>query len=140
MGGWIQYAFSPTVSAWLGHHFYLHWRYSMDREFLKQKAYPWIRDVAIFLKEISELTDNKMRKLPISSSPEIYNNSRDAWFRETTNYDLSLIRWTYEKAAELAIEVGEVGEAKKWTSILSQWPELLADKQSGLMFGKKSTL
>ena len=108
----------------------------MDREFLKQKAYPWIRDVAIFLKEISEVTDNKMRKLPISSSPEIYNNSRDAWFRETTNYDLSLIRWTYEKAAELAFEVGEVAEAKKWNSILSQWPELLADKQSGLMFGK----
>ncbi len=136
MGGWIQYAFSPTVSAWLGHHFYLHWRYSMDREFLKQKAYPWIRDVAIFLKEISEVTDKEMRKLPISSSPEIYNNSRDAWFRETTNYDLSLIRWTYEKAAELAFEVGEVGEAKKWTRILSQWPELLIDKQSGLMFGQ----
>ena len=136
MGGWIQYAFSPTVAAWLGHHFYLHWRYSMDREFLKQKAYPWIRDVAIFLEEISEVTDKKMRKLPISSSPEIYNNSRDAWFGETTNYDLSLIRWTYEKAAELAFEVGEVEEAKKWTSILSQWPELLADKQSGLMFGQ----
>ena len=136
MGGWIQYAFSPTVSAWLGHHFYLHWRYSMDREFLKHKAYPWIRDVAIFLKEISEATDKGMRKLPISSSPEIYNNSRDAWFRETTNYDLSLIRWTYEKAAELAFEVGKVGEAKKWTSILSQWPELLVDKQSGLMFGQ----
>ena len=136
MGGWIQYAFSPTVSAWLGHHFYLHWRYSMDREFLKHKAYPWIRDVAIFLKEISEVTDNGMRKLPISSSPEIYNNSRDAWFRETTNYDLSLIRWTYEKAAELAFEVGKVGEAKKWTNILSQWPELLVDKQSGLMFGQ----
>ena len=136
MGGWIQYAFSPTVSAWLGHHFYLHWRYSMDREFLKKKAYPWIKDVAIFLKEISEVTDKEMRKLPISSSPEIYNNSRKAWFGETTNYDLSLIRWTYEKAAELAFEVGEVEEAKKWTSILSQWPELLVDKQSGLMFGQ----
>ena len=46
MGGWIQYSFSPTVSAWLGQHFYLHWRYSLDRNFLAEKAYPWIRDVA----------------------------------------------------------------------------------------------
>ena len=108
----------------------------MDREFLKQKAYPWIKDVAIFLEEITEVTDKGIRKLPISSSPEIYNNSRKAWFGETTNYDLALIRWTYEKAAELAVELGKVEEAKKWTSILSQWPELIIDKQSGLMFGQ----
>ncbi len=43
MGGWIQYSFGPTVSSWLAHHFYLHWRYSMDREFLEKEAYPWIQ-------------------------------------------------------------------------------------------------
>ncbi len=52
MGGWIQYSFGPTVSAWLGHHFYLHWRYSMDREFLENEAYPWIKDVAEYLEHI----------------------------------------------------------------------------------------
>ncbi|MEY4867972.1 MAG: hypothetical protein RIT36_871, partial [Bacteroidota bacterium] len=31
MGGWIQYALSPTVSSWLSHHYYLQWRYSMDK-------------------------------------------------------------------------------------------------------------
>ena len=136
MGGWIQYAFGPTVSAWLGHHFYLHWRYSMDREFLEEKAYPWIKDVAVFLEGISEVTDKGIRKLPISSSPEIYNNSRKAWFGETTNFDLALIRWTYEKAEELALEVGEEADAKRWANILSQWPELLVDEQNGLMFGR----
>jgi len=135
MGGWIQYSFGPTVSAWLGHHFYMHWRYSMDREFLEQKAYPWIKDVAVFLEGISEINDKGMRKLPISSSPEIYNNSKEAWFGETTNFDLALIRWTFEKAAELALEVGKEEEGKQWKSILSQWPELLVDEQTGLMFG-----
>lgn len=136
MGGWIQYAFGPTVSAWLGHHFYLHWRYSMDRDFLEEKAYPWIKEVAIFLEGISVVTDAGTRKLPISSSPEIYNNSAKAWFGETTNFDLALIRWTYEKAAELALELGEIEEAKKWTTLLEQWPGLLANEESGLMFGK----
>ncbi|MEN8158306.1 MAG: glycoside hydrolase family 95-like protein [Bacteroidota bacterium] len=134
MGGWIQYSFGHTVSAWLSHHFYLHWRYSMDRVFLEKRAYPWFKDVAIFLDEISVRSDDGERKLRISSSPEIYNNSRKAWFSETTNFDLALILWTYEKAAELATELGLGDEAAKWTNILSEWPELAVDPETGLMF------
>jgi alpha-L-fucosidase 2 len=95
MGGWIQYSFGPTVSAWLGHHFYLHWRYTMDREFLEKEAYPWIKDVADFLDKISVTDKTGLKKLPLSSSPEIYDNSRKAWFPEMTNFDLGLVRWTF---------------------------------------------
>lgn len=137
MGGWIQYSFGPTVSAWLAHHFYMHWRYSMDREFLEQKAYPWIRDVAIYLEQVSVVNEQGERKLPISSSPEVHNNSREAWFANTTNFDLALIRWTYEKAAELALEVGQNEDAKKWKELLVQWPELAVD-QSGLLFAPEN--
>lgn len=133
MGGWIQYSFGPTVSAWLGQHFYLHWRYSMDRAFLKEKAYPWVKDVAVYLKEVSTIDEHGMRKLPISSSPEIHNNSKEAWFGETTNFDLALIRWTFEKAAELAYELGNTKEAKSWEKILAEWSDLAVD-ESGLLF------
>jgi len=134
MGGWIQYSMGQTVAAWLGHHFYLHLKYSMDRDFLKERAYPWLKDVALFLDEIAVKGDNGKRKLLISSSPEIYNNSKKAWFAETTNFDLSLIRWTYEKAAELANELELKEEAAKWTKILNEWPELAIDSESGFMF------
>lgn len=50
-----------------------------------------------FFDEISVKDENGLRKLPISSSPEIHDNSRNAWFGETTNFDLAAIRWTYEK-------------------------------------------
>ncbi len=132
MGGWIQYSFGPTVSAWLGHHFYLHWRYTMNKDFLAEKAYPWIRDVAIYLEAISKKGENGLRKLPISSSPEIHNNSREAWFENTTNFDLALIRWTYKKAAELATELGKSAEAEKWEQLLSEWPSLAVDERTGL--------
>ena len=134
MGGWIQYSCSPTISAWLAQHFYLHWRYSLDETFLKERAYPWLKDVALFLDQIAVKNEDGKRKLPISSSPEIYNNSRDAWFGETTNYDLSLIRFVYTKAAELADELGLEAEADRWKSILSEWPELIVDPVTGLMF------
>jgi alpha-L-fucosidase 2 len=136
MGGWIQYSFGPTVSAWLGHHFYLHWRYTKDREFLEKEAYPWIRDVAQFLDELSVKGVDGKRKLPLSSSPEIFNNSRQAWFDQTTNFDLGLIRWTFEKASELAAELGKANEALKWKEILSQWPEYDIDPETGLTFIK----
>ena len=132
MGGWIQYSFGPTVSAWLGQHFYWHWRYSMDREFLKEQAYPWIREVAVHLKELSVIGPDDKRKLPLSSSPEIHNNSHEAWFREMTNFDLSLVRWTFLHAEELALELGLNEEALKWKNYLTEWPDYAVD-DNGLM-------
>ncbi|WP_299578036.1 glycoside hydrolase family 95-like protein [uncultured Sunxiuqinia sp.] len=134
MGGWIQYSMGQSVASWLAHHFYLHWKFSMDRDFLKERAYPWIKDVAVFLGQVSVKSEDGTRKLKMSSSPEIYNNSAEAWFAETTNFDLALIRWTYEKATEMAEELGLQEEASQWQGILKEWPELTVDKENGLMF------
>jgi len=54
IGGWHQYTHSSTTGAWLAHHFYLQWRYSMDRDFLKTRAYPWLREVSEFLEAVTE--------------------------------------------------------------------------------------
>ncbi len=134
MGGWIQYSFSPTCAAWLAQHFYLHWRYSMDRRFLEERAYPWIKDVAAYLDEIAVREDNGRRKLPLSSSPEIFDNSARAWFAETTNYDLALIKWVYGAAAELAEELGKKEEAENWRKIRAEWPDFSVDPEEGFMF------
>jgi len=127
MGGWIQYSFGPTVAAWLGQHVYLHWRYTMDKAFLRTRAYPWIRDTATYLTGISVRGRDGKRRLPLSSSPEFNDNSREAWFAETTNFDLALIRWTLQKAAELAAILGKTEEARRWNTQLGQWPALDTD-------------
>jgi alpha-L-fucosidase 2 len=140
MGGWIQYSFGPTVGAWLAQHFDLHWRYSRDRAFLEQRAYPWVRDVAVHLDELSVRDDRDdrvargRRRLPLSSSPEIFDNSAKAWFAETTNFDLALIKWTFKTAADMAAELGLAEDEKKWKAILSEWPDFAVDPASGLMF------
>jgi alpha-L-fucosidase 2 len=124
MGGWIQYSLSPTVSAWLAQHFYLHWRYSMDRTFLRERAYPWLRAVAVHLDELSVRDSLGRRKLPLSASPEINDNRVEAWFKETTNYDLSLVRWLFGAAQELALELGKKEDATHWSAVQKEWPEL----------------
>ena len=137
MGGWIQYSLSPTVSAWLAQHYYLHWRYSMDRTFLEERAYPWIRDVATFLEELTDEDAKGKRQLPLSSSPEIFDNSAKAWFRETTNYDLSLMRFVFAKAAELAKELDLTEEAENWQSLLDELPTYALSPKNELMIAPK---
>ncbi len=132
MGGWIQYALSPTVSSWLSHHYYLQWRYSMDRNFLKDRAYPWIAAAATYLENLTFIDNNGFRKLPISSSPEINNNSLAAWFSQNTNYDLSLMIFNFKAAKELALELGLKKMSAHWDSIMNQFPVFSVSAEKGL--------
>jgi hypothetical protein len=131
MGGWIQYSLSPTTGAWLAQHFYLHWKYSMDRKFLKERAYPWLRAVAAHIGQLAVTDISGRRSLPLSSSPEINDNRITAWFRKTTNYDLALIRWLYGAAEELARELGLGAEADEWHKALAEWPALAVAEVDG---------
>jgi len=130
IGGWHQYTHSATTAAWLAHHFYMQWRYSMDRDFLVNRAYPWFREVSVFLEAVTEKGPDGKRTLPLSSSPEINDNRLDAWFPTITNYDLTLIRWAFEKTAELAVEAGEPDEARRWKQVLDEMPDLALDPDS----------
>ena len=134
MGGWIQYSLSPTVSCWLAQHYYWQWKYSMDRDFLEKRAYPWVKETAEFITNITVLDEKGKRKLPISASPEINDNSLSAWFSTNTNYDLSLMKYIYKTAAELATELGKKSEAKKWNDLLKSFDDFSLSPSNELMF------
>ena len=131
IGGWHQYTHSATTSAWLAHHFYLHWRYSMDRDFLKNRAYPYLKEAAVFLEAITEKEKNGKRFLPLSSSPEIFGNKLEAWLPPTSNFDLALIHWLFKTTAECAAELGLEQEKKHWLSILNKFPDFSFSAEDG---------
>jgi hypothetical protein len=134
MFGWIQYGMSPTTSGWLAHHFYLHWKYSNDLDFLEQKAFPYLKDVATFYENISVKSKNGLRKFPISSSPEIFNDSKEAWFTEITNYDLAIVRFVLNAANEMALALNLTPEAKYFEDMLMEWPEFDLDEENCMTF------
>ncbi|MEO5595128.1 MAG: glycoside hydrolase family 95-like protein [Chitinophagaceae bacterium] len=102
MGGWIQYSMSLTTAAWVAQHFYWQWKYSMDENFLKQICRPYFDEVENYLSKIRiRDTVTHRYRLPLSSSPEYNNNSINAWFKNFTNYDLSLIRNLYKEYSEV---------------------------------------
>lgn len=102
MGGWIQYSLSPTTAAWLSQHFYWQWKYSGNQHFLEEQCKPWFNEVFRYFNNIriKDRITGKY-KLPLSSSPEYNNNSINAWFTGFTNYDLGLVRFFYDKYAEV---------------------------------------
>lgn len=136
MGGWIQYSMSQTVAAWLAQHFYLHWKYSADRTFLKERAYPFLKDVAIYLEQVSEVTPEGVRKLEFSSSPEVFDNSLQAWFSDMTNYDLAMMHFLFKAAAELAHELNLIDESSHWAALEAQLPDYDVDEEGCLTFAK----
>ena len=131
MGGWHQYTHSATIAAWLAHHFYLHWRYSMDKEFLKERAYPYLKQAAIFLEAITEKDKNGKRFLPLSSSPEINDNRLEAWLPPTSNYDLALMWWLFSSSAELAAELNIKEDQQHWLSVLKEFPDFAFSPEDG---------
>ena len=106
MGVWYQYSLSPTMGAWVAQSFYWHWRYTMDPQFLKERAYPYCSGIAEALVGLMKPDKNGKLKLALSSSPEIHNNFQQAWLTPNSNFDLALIRWIFGANAEMADALG----------------------------------
>jgi alpha-L-fucosidase 2 len=137
IGGWRQYTHSATTAAWLAQHFYLHWKYSGDHEFLAQRAYPYIRDSAVFLEAFtSQRGPDGLRTFPLSASPEINDNRPDAWFMSPTNYDLALSRWLFTAAAEVASVLGLSEDAARWRKVLAELPGFSLGDDGRLLVAK----
>ncbi len=116
LGGWGHYSLSPTMGAWNGHLFYLHWRYTGDERFLRERAYPWCREVGRCLRHLLKPDADGVLKLPLSTSPEIFGNGPRAWLKPNTNYDLACLRMLFLSLAEMGAACGEEAEAEEWAA------------------------
>ncbi len=114
LGGWGHYSLSPTMGAWSAHLFYLHWRYTADRTFLRDRAYPWCREIGECLQALLKPDANGVLKLPISTSPEIYENGARAWLKPNTNYDLACLKMLFLSLEEMANALGHRDAADGW--------------------------
>jgi len=131
--GWAQYALSPTQGLWVGQSFYLHWRYTMDHDFLAQRAYPWLNEIARGVVNLLEMRGGRLY-LPLSSSPEIHDNSINAWLKPNSNYDLALMQWAFEALEEMAKALGREPDTSFWRGQRARLDDLLVDEEKVLMF------
>ncbi len=127
MGGWGQYSLSPTNGAWVSQLFARHWRYSRDAQFLTEVAYPFCHAVATALAQLLRPGADGLLRLPLSTSPEIFDNSMRAWLPPMSSYDLALVRSAFADMAELETARGQPAEARTWTDLLAKLPQDIVD-------------
>ena len=140
LGGWCQYSLSPTMGAWTGHLFYLHWRYTDDDKFLRTRAYPWCREMGQCLRSLLKPDEHGILKLPLSTSPEINDASAASWLVPNSNFDIACLRMFFLGCAEMADACGQPAEAKQWTADADALGPLSTDPDGTLKIDAKSDL
>jgi alpha-L-fucosidase 2 len=120
MGGWGMYSLSPTNGAWIAQSYYLHWRHTLDERFLIKNAYPFCSEIGTGLLGILKPDGRGKLVLPLSSSPEIHDNTLRAFLKPNSNYDLALLRWLFAALAEMAPAAGHSAEAERWSAALAR--------------------
>lgn len=138
LGGWAMYSLSPTHQIWLCQSFELYYRYTGDRRFLEERAFPYFKETARCIGGILEKASDGFYYLPVSSSPEIHDDEAEAWVTPNSNYDLSLLRYLYQTLLEFAEILGE--ERAEWADILECLPEPAVDEKGALMISPDESL
>ncbi|GIF20175.1 alpha-L-fucosidase 2 [Actinoplanes tereljensis] len=99
---WPTAFWFPEAAAWLAHHFYDHYRFTLDKGFLRDRAYPVMREVARFwLAEL--IVDPRDGTLVVSPSysPEHGDFSAGAAMSQQIVWDL------FTAVTEAAAELGD---------------------------------
>lgn len=139
LGGWPMYSLSPANQAWLAHGFGEYYRYTGDAEFLRERAYPYMKETGIFLGELLEERDDGTLSLPVSSSPEIHDDTEKAWLIPMSNYDLALLLNLYESLEKYSILLKDPME-EKWKEIRKRLPKLAVNEKKVLMLSPDESL
>ncbi len=128
---WAQVTFALPQGSWLAHSFYLHWRYTMDDQFLKTRAYPYCVATAEGLLGILKPDGNGKLKLPLSTSPEIRENQLSAWLTPNSTSDLSIMRWLFAALVEMSAPAGKPEQAERWKGVLDALDDFAVEGEDG---------
>ena len=137
IGGWAHYAFSPTMTIWAIQSFDEYYLYTGDEEFLREYAYPYFQGVGKAISELLEESNGKLY-LPLSSSPEIYDATREAYLKPNSNFDLALITYLYKTLISYANKLGD--NADSYTAILEKLDEIAIDKDGVVLLDQTQRL
>ena len=123
------------AAPWLGQHMFMHWRYTKDEKFLRERCYPYLKEVAAFYEDYLVERNGELWVLP-SQSPENYFEGTGEWpvsIGINSAMDIELIMELLESASECA-EILDVDAEKveKWRDMASRLPKLGIDSKGRL--------
>ncbi len=117
--GSANYTYHPDNGLWIGHLFYRHWRYTLDEQFLRDRAYPYCRSLAEAVLELLSRDDAGYWRFDWSVSPELGDDWPESYFTELTAYDNACLCACFANLAEMAGAVGDTVAVRRWRECLS---------------------
>lgn len=138
LGGWAMYSLSPTNQLWLCQLIERHYSYTGDEKFFEKVAYPYIMQSAEFICSLLEKDEKGYYVLPISSSPEIHDNTLKSFLTPNSNYDQALIMYILRTAIRFC-KMKEESHAK-WQSYLINLRPLAVDNNGVLKLDNNELL
>ncbi|MGB9594781.1 MAG: glycosyl hydrolase family 95 catalytic domain-containing protein [Candidatus Poribacteria bacterium] len=121
MGGFWTGSIDHGSTSWVAQLMWLYYKYSMDDEFLRDIAYPFMKGAMRVYEEMLEDKDGEL-SLPISVSPEYGGSSMHAWGKNAS-FQLSIIHFLCRALCE-ASEILEINEGiEKWEDIDHRLPD-----------------
>ena len=137
IAGWAHYTLSPTMTIWVGESFDEYWLYTADRNFLKTRAYPFFKDAEKAIFRLLEEKDGKLY-LPLSSSPEIFDNERRAYLEPNSNFDLALLIYLYKTLIRYCDELDI--DKKHYVEVLAKLDDIATNDEHMIMLDPKQNL
>ena len=114
------------AAAWIAQHFWWHYSYSGDQAFLRERAYPFFRDIAGFYLDYCVTDEQGIRQIMPSQSPENRFEGTGLWpvsIGISTAMDVQLAYDALGYAIEAArlLEVDQ-DEAERWQDLRDHLP------------------
>jgi len=119
------------AAAWLGSHFTRHWHYTRDEKFLRERAYPFLKEVAAFYQDYLIKRGDKYVIVPSQSPENRFEGTGDS-FPVSIGYnsamDIQLATDTLRACLEMAEYLHEDAPLQAvWAEMLANMPALSVD-------------
>ncbi|HNQ35495.1 MAG TPA: glycoside hydrolase N-terminal domain-containing protein [bacterium] len=113
------------AAAWIAQHFWWHYQYTLDRKFLRERAYPFLKEAAAFFEDYLA-ADPQGRLVPVpSQSPEnqFEGGSWPVSLGAAATMDLQLITELLNECLAASRILGVDGAKRaRWRAILKRLP------------------
>ena len=122
LGGWPMYALNPCNSIWISTSFDNYYRYAGNKNFLKNRAYPFLQNIEKCISSLLIKNDDGKLQLEFSASPEINDCERSAILKHQSNYELAMLHYLYKILIEYTHMLGlDASYYKKQQSLLADY-------------------
>ncbi len=115
-------------AAWASHFYYDYWLYTLDKKFLAERAYPFMKEAALFYEDFMAEGSNGKWVFNPSYSPENNPTNNPSQAVVNATMDIALAKELFRNLITAGKVLNEPkNQIQKWTNILEKMPAYETD-------------